>query len=247
MRPRIGITAYASQARFGHWDIPTTLIPQGYVDGVRLAGGLPVVLPPTPEGGESADEVLDGLDGLILSGGGDVDPELYGAPERHPETQPREEARDPFELALAEAARRRGLPTLGICRGMQVLNVLAGGTLHQHLGDQLDLPTHRPGPGRFGSHEVALSPGSASAAMLGDHVDVQSTHHQGIDRLGEGLIATGHSPDGLVEALEDPSQPFCVGVQWHPEEEPGSGGAPLFAGLVEAARAHRLQAAAVET
>jgi putative glutamine amidotransferase len=245
VRPRIGITAYAAQARFGAWELPTALVPAGYVEGVRLAGGMPIVLPPTPEGAEDPEDVLDGLDGLVLIGGADVGPDLYDAPARHPMTQPKEQLRDDFEAALARAARERDLPVLGICRGMQLLNVVAGGTLHQHLADVTALEPHRPVPGAFGVHEVVLEAASTCAAMLGERVDVHSTHHQGVDRLGEGLVVSGRAHDGLVEAIEDPSARFCVGVQWHPEEEPGTGGAPLFWGLVEAARARRTQRAEV--
>jgi gamma-glutamyl-gamma-aminobutyrate hydrolase PuuD len=243
VRPRIGIAAYAITARFGAWEMPTALVPGGYVEGVRLAGGTPILLPQTPEGVDDPADVIEGLDGLVLTGGVDIGPSLYDA-ERHPETQATEELRDAFEAALARAAHEQDLPVLGICRGMQLLNVLAGGTLHQHLADVVELEPHRPGPGVFGVHEVTLEPGSKSAEMLGERVDVQSTHHQGIDRLGSGLVVTGRSEDGLIEALEDPSASFCVGVQWHPEEEPGTGGAPLFVGLVEAARARRAAEAA---
>jgi putative glutamine amidotransferase len=233
-RPRIGVTAYAVQARFGAWDVPATLIPQTYVEGVRLAGGLPLVLPPTVEGAERPGDVLDALHGLVLTGGPDLAPELYGA-ERHPETQTGPELRDRFELALAREARRRGLPVLGICRGMQLLNVAAGGDLRQHLADELDLALHRPAPGRFGRHPVELDDGTHAAGLLGAEVEVHSTHHQGVGRVGAGLRVSGRAPDGTVEALEDPELPFCLGVLWHPEEAAADGGAPLFRGLVEAA------------
>jgi putative glutamine amidotransferase len=240
--PRIGLASYLTQARFGAWEMPSALVPAGYVEGIRLAGGLPVVFPPTAEGAENAASLLRAVDGLVLIGGGDLGAELYGA-EPHPEAQPRDELRDRFELALLEAARAVDMPVLGICRGMQLLNVAAGGSLDQHLADEHDLTMHRPGPGAFATHAVGLEPDSRVGRLLGDEVAVQSTHHQGIATVGDGLTAAGRAPDGTVEAIEDPRATFCVGVLWHPEEEPASGGAPLFRGLVEAAQARRDAAA----
>jgi gamma-glutamyl-gamma-aminobutyrate hydrolase PuuD len=240
--PRIGLASYLTQARFGAWELPCALVPAGYVEGIRLAGGLPVIFPPTDEGAEEADALLDAVDGLVLIGGGDLGAGLYQA-EPHPETQPSDEVRDRFELALLEAARARDLPVLGICRGMQLLNVAAGGRLDQHLDDQHDGTMHRPAPGSFATHAVGLEAGTRVGQLLGDEVAVQSTHHQGIERVGNGLVASGKAPDGTVEAIEDPRSAFCVGVLWHPEEEPATGGAPLFRALVEAARGRRDAAA----
>jgi gamma-glutamyl-gamma-aminobutyrate hydrolase PuuD len=239
MRPRIGITTYLTTARWSYWEMPAALLPGGYLEGVRLAGGLPLLLPPTTEGVAEPGEIVDTLDGLVLIGGPDLGVDLYGSPEPHPETGAKEELRDAFEASLGREARERGLPVLGICRGMQLLNVLAGGTLTQHLGDVVDLAPHRPGPGQFGRHPVEIEPGSGLHELLGDEVTVHSTHHQGVGQIGDGLRVAGRAPDGTVEAVEDPEHPFCVGVLWHPEEEPGTGGAPLFWGLVEAARAYR--------
>src|SRR4051812_48407806 len=176
MRPRIGITTYLTTARWSHWEMPAALLPGGYVEGVRLAGGLPLLLPPTTEGVAEPEEVVEALDGLLLTGGPDLGVDLYGNPEPHPETGPKEALRDAFEAALARAARERELPVLGICRGMQLLNVVAGGTLTQHLGDVVDLAPHRPGPGAFGRHPVSVEEGSGLGELLGDEVTVHSTH-----------------------------------------------------------------------
>jgi gamma-glutamyl-gamma-aminobutyrate hydrolase PuuD len=237
-RPRIGLAAYWTEARWTYWDLPVALVPAGYVEGVRLAGGLPLVLPPTPEGAAEPGEVLDALDGLLLIGGPDLGVDLYGSPEQHPETSPKQERRDAFELALLLEARRRAQPVLGICRGMQLLDVAAGGDLVQHLADAIDPAPHRPGPGIFGRHGVALEPGTLAASILGETVDVHSAHHQGVGRVGEGLVVSARAPDGQIEAVEDPALPFCLGVLWHPEEDPEGAGAPLFRALVEAARAY---------
>jgi len=240
-RPRIGICAYRTHARWTHWDLQATVIPQGYVDGVAGAGGLPILLPPTPEGAAAAGDVLAGIDGLILTGGPDLDPALYGAELEEGTDEPTEErrVRDAFELALLAAARERGLPVLGICRGLQLINVARGGTLVQDLGRaELDLMPHRPQLGTFGRHRVTTEPGTITARVLGDAVDdIHSHHHQGVAELGEGLIVSGRAHDGSIEAIEDPAQPFCLAVLWHPEEAHAAGGAPLFRALVQAAAA----------
>jgi putative glutamine amidotransferase len=234
-KPRIGLGAYWTEASWTYWTLPVALVPAGYVEGVRLAGGVPLVLPPTPDGAEQPGDVIDALDGLVLIGGPDLGRDLYGSPEAHPETGEKQHRRDAFELALLLEARRRKLPVLGICRGMQLIDVAAGGTLTQHIGDHTDISLHRPAPGVFGRHRVELEAGTLAASILGAPVDVHSAHHQGIERVGEGLLVAARAHDGEVEAVEDPSQPFCLGVLWHPEEDPDGAGAPLFRALVEAA------------
>lgn len=229
-RPVIGITTYVEPARWGAWDRDAALLPHSYVAAVIDAGGAPVLLPPVPDG---ADAVLDTLDGLLVSGGADVDPALYGQA-AHPTTdQPRRD-RDGWERELLEGAVERALPVLAVCRGLQVLNVALGGTLHQHLPEVCGHEGHRPVPGTYGTTGVRVVAGSKLAEAIGDAADVPCHHHQAIDQLGDGLWATALAADGTIEAVERRGEPWVVGVQWHPED----GTDPrLFAAFV--AEAHR--------
>jgi len=217
-RPVIGITAYVEPASWAVWrDVPAVLVPLAYVRQLRAAGALPVVLPPAPPDpapGE-AEALLDRLDGLVLSGGADVDPTRYDGPGHAAVQAPRPD-RDGTELALAGAASARGLPLLGICRGMQVMAVAAGGTLEAHLPDRLGSRTHAPADGVYGEHDVRTRPGSRLASVLGERVSVPTYHHQGV-RTHPGLEPVAWADDGVLEAVEDPSARFRVGVQWHPE------------------------------
>lgn len=207
MLPLIGISAYVEQARWGVWDREATVLPQAYVAAVHAAGGRAVVVPPYPDG---AAEVVAALDGLILAGGADLDPAGYGA-EPDPRTTGTRPDRDAGERALLQAAIDADLPTLGICRGMQLLSVAAGGTLVQHLEG------HRGGPGVYLTHAVATVPGSRLAGILGRTVEVPSYHHQGV--LDAGTLAVGaHAFDGGIEGVEEPAARFRVGVLWHPEK-----------------------------
>jgi putative glutamine amidotransferase len=221
-RPNIGITAATERVSYGSWvEVSAFISPESYVRAVQRAGGRPVLLLPDPEDAEDPSGVLDLIDALILTGGaGDVNPELYGE-ERHPETGPVQEERDAYELALARAAVERGVPTLGICRGMEVLNVVYGGRLEQHLPDVLGHEEHRHTPGTYADHEVRLEPGSLAAHAAGtERTPVKSHHHQGIKEVGDGLRISGWATeDGAIEALEDPSHSFVLGVLWHPEED----------------------------
>jgi gamma-glutamyl-gamma-aminobutyrate hydrolase PuuD len=220
-RPTIGVTAATDSVSYGAWsDLPAVVSPASYVRAVQRAGGRPVLLPPDPEDTEDPEGVLDIIDALIVTGGGaDVDPDLYGQ-EPHPETGPVQEERDAYELALVRAAIGRGMPTLGICRGMQVLNVAYGGGIEQHLPDVVGHEVHRHTPGTFADHEVDLEAGSLAARAVGaERAPVKSHHHQGVREIGDGLVVTGRSDDDTVEALEDPSCPFVLGVLWHPEED----------------------------
>jgi putative glutamine amidotransferase len=221
-RPNIGITVATENVSYGVWDeVPAFISPASYVRAVQRAGGRPILLVPDPEDAEDSSGVLDLIDALILTGGaGDVDPALYGQ-EPHPETGPIQEERDAYELALARAAVERGVPTLGICRGMEVLNVVYGGSIEQHLPDVLGHEEHRHTPGTYADHEVRLVPGSLAARAAGsESTPVKSHHHQGIKQVGSGLEVTGWAAeDDAVEALEDPSCQFVLGVLWHPEED----------------------------
>jgi gamma-glutamyl-gamma-aminobutyrate hydrolase PuuD len=235
MRPLIGITAYAPQeVRWGVWTGPAALIPLSYVRSIERAGGRALVIPPSAEG---VEETLDGVDGLLFSGGEDLDPERYGA-DAHPETKGVDSARDRAELALLEAALERDMPVLAVCRGSQVLNVARGGDLVQHLPEVVGDEKHKHTPGTFADHDVTLAPGSRAGSALGPRAPVKSHHHQGYGRLGEGLRETAWAEDGTIEGLEDPEKRFAVGVLWHPEE--GEDGA-LFEALVDEARRYRAE------
>ncbi len=238
--PLIGISCYSLPASWGAWQrIEVNLLPRRYVDAVAAAGGLPVLLPPVPGIGD----VLGRLDGLILSGGGDIDPARYGAA-RDPATDPANAARDEAEFALCAQALAGGLPLLAICRGMQVLNVVLGGTLHQHLPDVVGSDAHSPVVSGYGSHDVSVTPGSRLAAVLGQTgLAVPTHHHQAVDKLGAGLIATAWTDDGVIEAAEpeagNEASSFLLAVQWHPE---AGDDLSLFSGLVAAASRRRVPA-----
>jgi putative glutamine amidotransferase len=237
-RPVIGICAAIERARWGAWDSVVLLSPRNYSLAVQRAGGIALVLSPDDAVADEPDQLLDLIDGLMLAGGSDVDPASYGA-EPHPETKGTNAQRDRFEMALARAALERDMPVLGICRGMQMLNVACGGTLVQHI----DTATHRHTPGRFGDHEVALEPESLAArAAGGERVSVKSHHHQGIADLGQGLEVSGRADDGEVEAIEARAHEFALGVLWHPEEDERSA---VIAALVEQARERRAAKAAL--
>jgi putative glutamine amidotransferase len=235
-QPVIGISSYALRARWSHWDDEAVLLPRRYVDKVARAGGLPVLLPPM-DGGAG---MLARLDGLVLSGGGDVDPARYGAAP-HPAAGPFSAARDSAELDLCERALATGLPLLGICRGLQVINVALGGSLHQHLPDLVGDDSHSPDLGGYPTHKVSVAPATQLAAILGrSEAAVPTHHHQAIDRLGADLIATAWTDDGVIEAVEfeHPAQfidaaPFMIAVQWHPE---AGDDLSLFASLIAAAK-----------
>jgi putative glutamine amidotransferase len=225
-RPRIGICAALERARWTVWDQEAFLLSRSYADALREAGGIAVMLPPDPWLVEHPDDALDALDALVLAGGADIDPGSYGA-ERHRCTINTRPERDVVEIALARRALERDMPLLGICRGMQLLNVALGGTLIQHLPDDVGHTDHRRSLGSFDNadHDVRLTPGSLAARAAGETVHAtKSHHHQGVDRIGEGLVESGWSVlDDLVEAIEVPDRAFALGVQWHPEVDPRSG------------------------
>ncbi|KGI70784.1 glutamine amidotransferase [Mycolicibacterium rufum] len=243
------MTTYLQQAQTGVWDVRASFLPAIYFEGIGLAGGISVLLPPQPVDDAIADRVLDGLDGLIITGGRDVDPAAYGS-ERHPSTdEPVEDSRtrDAFELALLQSALRRGVPVLGICRGAQVLNVALGGTLHQHLPDVVGHTRHQQGNAVFSTSTITTVPGTRVAEMVGPSTEAQCYHHQAIDRLGDGLIVSASDSDGVIEAVEvdadrHPGR-WVVAVQWHPEERLDD--LRVFAGLVGAAAAHASQKVSV--
>ena len=237
-RPLIGMTAYAQQVQYGSNDLVAGLLPMTYVQAVHATGGRAVLITPDDPG----TDVIDSLDGIVFSGGGDIDPAYWGAVP-HPATEV-DEARDTAELMLMKAALAAGLPTLGVCRGMQVMAVASGGTLHQHLPDVVGDDRHRAAAGTdpmaagasaFGRHDVVIRPGSRAHALLGPRATVNSFHHQAVDDPGE-LTAVGWCPDDrVIEILEGPHLPFALGVQWHPER---TADLRVFAALVEAAAVH---------
>ena len=236
-RPIIAITSYLADARWGPWNQPAALVPRGYVAAVSRAGGRPVLLPPETGG---VAETLAVADGLIFCGGPDLEPRLYGHP-RQTATAHLAPERDVPELQLLSAALEADVPLLGICRGMQLLNVVRSGTLVQHLPDAVGHDGHATAPGHFDLHDVRTEPGTRTAAILGDAVIVHSGHHQGVGELGEGLVVSARAPDGVIEAIEDPGAAFALGVLWHPEQ----GDDPrLFDALVAAAAGAPLTALA---
>jgi len=244
-RPMIGICTVLEKARWGVWELDAALLPMNYVLAVQSAGGVALMLPPDDQLIEDPDEVLSRLDGLILAGGADIDPSSYGEP-RDPHTVETVPERDRFEIALARAAIERDLPLLGICRGMQLVNVACGGTLIQHLPDRFGHGEHRRVVGSFegSDHEVTLAEGSLAQEAAGQPVHTtKSHHHQGVDRLGAGLVVSGTSvfEDALAEAIEMPGKRFVLGVQWHPEADPES---PVVGALVTAAARSRSALAA---
>ncbi len=233
-RPIVGITTYVVPARFGAWELEAALVPADYVRAVERAGGRPLLVPPSTAG---VEETLDAVDGLVFSGGSDIDPELYGH-DTHPETTDVVRERDDAELALLEAALARDLPVLAICRGLQLLNVAHGGDLVQHLPEAVGHEQHRHTAGVFADHEVTTEEGTTLRALVGGPVPVKSHHHQGLGRLGDGLRVSAHAEDGSPEALEDPSRRFAVGVLWHPE---AGDDLRLFEALVEQAIRYRAE------
>jgi putative glutamine amidotransferase len=236
-RPVIGICSATESARWAAWEVVVNLSPRNYSLSVNRAGAMALILPPDDVLAEGPDEVLDMLDGLILAGGSDIDPAAYGQ-RPHPETGTTWPERDRFELGLGTRALERDMPVLGVCRGMEMLNVIRGGTLRQHLDD---LSLHRHTPGVFCDHAVRLEPGSLAARVVGaEHTEVKSAHHQGLDQLGEGVVASGWADDGLVEAIELPDRAFAVGVLWHPEEDERS---RVVGALVSEARDRMKEAA----
>lgn len=232
-RPVIGITSYAPERiQWGVWDDPAVIVPASYVHALEAAGGRPLIVPPSEE---DVEETLDLLDGVLFSGGSDLDPAHYGA-EPHPLTDLPRTVRDRAEIALLSAALDRDMPVLAVCRGSQVLNVVRGGDLVQHLPETVGHERHRHTPGQFADHDVDVKADSRLGAVLGDRAPVKSHHHQAYGRVGEGLVEVAWADDGTVEALEDPTKRFAVGVLWHPEE--GEDFA-LFKALVEQAREYR--------
>ena len=237
--PLIGLSSYQETASWGAWkNVPASLLPHAYVESVTRVGGLPLLLPPHLEHDDdaalkaAAEQVVSVLHGLILTGGPDIDPVGYGAV-RHLDTDTPRKGRDAWEYALLAAALDRDLPVLAICRGFQLLNAARGGTLRQHLPDEPGFGhAHRQQLGQFAAVRIDLDPVQPPGLHLGAHIIAWCHHHQGIDKLGDGLEATGHAADGLIEAAWLPDKDFVVGVQWHPEEDSKP---ELFQGLIDAA------------
>jgi len=234
-RPVVGMTTYLEQVQTGIWDIAAGYLPSDYFEGVIMAGGSAILLPPQPADPEIASSVLDGLHALVITGGYDLDPATYGQ-QPHPTTDVPRTGRDAWEFALLQGALDRGLPVLGICRGAQVLNVAFGGTLHQHLPDVLGHSRHRAGNGVFSRSPVRTVAGTRLAALIGESADAPCYHHQAIDKVGQGLVVSARDSDGVVEGLELPGDSFVLAVQWHPEQSLDD--LRLFTAIVDAARAY---------
>ena len=211
-QPVIGLTSYLEPAKWGAWDQPAALIPWNYVNKLQAAGATVVILPPDADN----HDAISRLDGLVMAGGADIEPARYGAAHQEGTDKPRVE-RDASELGLYRAAREANLPVFGICRGMQIMAVAHGGSLHQHLPDVVGNTLHRDAPGTFNNHGATFTPGSLIADLVGaTEVTVNSSHHQAVDYPGD-LTVTGYAEDGTIEVCEDPSAEFVLGVQWHPE------------------------------
>jgi putative glutamine amidotransferase len=232
-RPLIGVCAAVERASFGFWkDEPATLLPLSYSRAIHGAGGMVALLPPDRRASDEPGELLDRIDALVLGGGADIDPDNQGI-EPHPETVGTNPDRDSFEIALALGALERGIPLLGVCRGMQVLNVACGGSLDQHIPERLGHDRHRPVPGTWAEHDVRLEPGSLAADAAGaERLTVKSHHHQGLDRIAESLTPSGWATDDdCVEAIESDDGQFVLGVLWHPEEDPEDQVIPKLVGV----------------
>ena len=234
--PVVGLTTYRQQAAWGVWNVRADLLPTEYAVAVEAAGGVPLLLPPVALPAAAA-RVVSRIDALVVSGGADLDPATYGA-EPHERTAGWQPDRDDWELALLSAAEEAGLPVLGICRGMQLMAVHAGGSLDQHTPDLVGHETHSPGGDAYGTVDVATASGSRLAALVGAQVEVSCHHHQSV-ASHPGFTAVARASDGTVEAMEAAGDRFCLAVQWHPETRVEIG---LMAGLVEAARAHAVRA-----
>jgi putative glutamine amidotransferase len=230
----VGICAAVERVRREPWEEVVAMVQRTYPGAVQAAGAVALILPPDEAAESEPDELLDRVDALILAGGADIDPRSYGATP-HPEIGITWPERDRFEIALARRAIERRMPVLGVCRGMQIMNVALGGTLVQHLPDEIGSDHHRHTPGAFGDHEVRLKEGSLAARAVGaEETIVKSHHHQGIDELGGELVASGWSSgDDVIEAVELPGSDYVLGVMWHPEEDERS---RVIGSLVEAAR-----------
>ena len=230
--PVIGLTTYREDAAWGVWQQRADVLPAAYAAAVEATGGVPVLLPPVGQVG-AAEAVVVRLDGLVISGGADVDPGRYDATP-HPRTAGWRPDRDAWESALLDAAEAAGLPVLGVCRGMQLMAVHAGGVLDQHTPDLVEHDQHSPGADRYGEIEVSTRAGTRVSALLGGQLAVNCHHHQSV-RTHPGFVAAAHAADGTLEAREVPGDRFCVAVQWHPETAADVG---LLAGLVRAAADH---------
>lgn len=240
IKPIIGLTTYLEQAGTdGCGTVRAAFLPETYLTPILTAGGVPVLLPPQPTAGNMIEHLVSRLDGLLVPGGWDVDPARYGQ-EAHPATDVPRPERDEWEAALILEAIRQDVPLLCICRGEQLLNVTLGGTLHQHLPEVIGTAHHQLGNFKFNDIQVAIRPDSKLGRLIGSESleAVPVSHHQAVDRLGEGLIATAWSEDQVIEAIEYPGVDFCLGVQWHPERQAQE--KALFHGFIEAASAKML-------